>query len=328
MTLVTYRAAKDFVKRCLVRPAFEMFQRVGVNVTPAHFYSEIPRIAELRATTSWREPYDLSALHTRAYVEQLALLEKWLSPHLARAVRDDVWQRAIASQGSEGYGPVEAHVLYCFAAAERPRRVLQVGCGVSTAVLLQALCGHAGTLQNSPEITCVEPFPSDYLHALDKEGRIDLVVEKAQDWDPSPNLAELREGDLLFVDSTHTTVPGSDANRIILEWLPSLSPGVWVHFHDIYFPYDYAPGILTRNLFFGRESLLLQAFLSCNRRFRVAASLSLLHHERQEALRNLLSEIYRPRAMNFGVEEGDDGHFPSSTYIRCVEPRTTSGDLS
>src|SRR5215211_7782825 len=56
---------------------------------------------------------------------------------------------------------------------------------------------------------------------------------------PLMQLAALEPGDLLFVDSTHTVRPNSEVNLIVLEVLPRLPPGVFVHFHDIYFPYDY-----------------------------------------------------------------------------------------
>ncbi len=48
-----------------------------------------------------------------------------------------------------------------------------------------------------------------------------------------------RPGDILFVDTTHTVKLGSDVNFIILDVLPRLAPGVIVHFHDIFLPFEY-----------------------------------------------------------------------------------------
>jgi len=312
------RRLRHFLKQRLARPLFERFQRIGISVTPVHFYSEVPNIHRLRASTCWRRPYDLSAIPARNLEQQLALVQGWVDQaNPGRGKR--AYEQAINEQGAEGFGPVEARVLYGFVRRERPTRVIQIGCGVSTSIIMQAsvdqnVAGAKGVL---PTITCVEPYPSRFLRRLGEQGSIDLVTERAQDWDPTRALEELESGDLLFVDSTHTTVPGR-VNRIILEWLPSLNQGVWVHFHDIYFPYDFEPGILSRSLFFPRESILLQAFLTCNYRFTVEVSLSLLHHERTEGLSSILGTEYRPRPMEDGLELRSDGHFPSSTYLRVV----------
>lgn len=310
------RRIRNLIKRRLVRPAFELFQRLGVNVTPVHFYSEIPNISELRSGDSWRRAYDLSSLPSRSPSEQLELLGEWLDPHLWRAQEGRIYEQAMSSEGSEGFGPVEAYVLYAFVIHHCPSRIVQVGGGVSTSIMLQALEQQDLSGGHDVRLTCIEPFPSEFLRDLHNDGRIELVEERAQDLDAVALLGSCGAGDLLFVDSSHTTVPGSDVNRIILEWLPSLPPGVWIHFHDIYIPFDYAPGILTRNLFFHRESVLLQAFLTCNHRFQVELSLSLLHHRQQGRLKALLGAMYDPRPMRFGLEEDSDGHFPSSTYLR------------
>lgn len=50
---------------------------------------------------------------------------------------------------------------------------------------------------------------------------------------------QLAAGDLFFLDSTHTLGPAGQVSRIILELLPLLPAGAWVHFYDILFLYDY-----------------------------------------------------------------------------------------
>ena len=52
--------------------------------------------------------------------------------------------------------------------------------------------------------------------------------------------------------------------------LPRLAAGVRVHFHDIWFPYDYSGGILDSELFFWHETALLHAYLAGNRHTRTA----------------------------------------------------------
>src|SRR5262249_22024482 len=191
----------------------------------------------------------------------------------------------------------------------RPPRSVQIGGGVSTAVMLAA-AKHAGY---KPKLLAVDPFPTDYLRRLEKAGTIDLLARpvEALGWEP---LLALGTNDFFFVDSTHTLGPAGEVSRIILEMLPRLDPGVVVHFHDIYFPYDYPTDILEGALFFSHESPLLHAFLVNNPRYALLASLSMLHHQRPTPLADLVAS-YLPRPMSFGLSAGQ-GHFPSSLYLR------------
>jgi predicted O-methyltransferase YrrM len=202
---------------------------------------------------------------------------------------DDVYGRACAANGESGYGPADGDVLFAFIAGKKPAKIIQIGCGVSTSIILDA-ARHA---DYSPGITCIDPYPTEMLRDLGSAGRVTLIARKAQDLNVA-ELVALGADDLLFVDSSHTTCPNSDVNRIILDALPRLPAGVFVHFHDIAFPYDFGPNILGPNdLFFGAESLLLHAYLIHNSRCRIALSMSMLHHSVRGALKDLLVTIRR-----------------------------------
>ena len=88
--------------------------------------------------------------------------------------------------------------------------------------------------------------------------------------------------------------PGSEVNRIILDVLPRLKSGVFVHFHDIYFPYDYSPTLLSFDLFFWVESTLLHAFLIGNGHCRIVLSTSMLHYAAPERIAALFPR-YAPQ---------------------------------
>jgi hypothetical protein len=170
------------------------------------------------------------------------------------------------------------------------------------------------------QIVCVDPFPSDYLKRESAAGSIQLLAEPAQTVDLNV-LTDVGDGDLLFIDSTHTIKVGSEVNRLIFEVLPRLRAGAMVHFHDILFPYDYGRVILN-TLFFGRESSLLYAFLLNNSKYRIAASLSMLHYARSAQLQELLPH-YKAAANDHGLEiagkQADGGDFPSSIYLSVVQ---------
>jgi hypothetical protein len=96
--------------------------------------------------------------------------------------------------------------------------------------------------------------------------------------------SSLQAGDILFIDSSHVVGVGSDVVREFLEILPALNPGVLVHLHDIFLPYDYPREAVLRNFWFWSEQYLLQSFLSFNSEFEVLWSASALQTFNSQAL--------------------------------------------
>lgn len=306
------RGARNFLKIQLGRRLLEGAQYFGVNVTPHHFYSEIPDLRELRRSDHWRRPYSMRDVCAASSEEQIKMLRSWCAPIGKRLNDLSIYDRATVDNGAAEYGPIEALVLYAFVRSQRPLRVVQIGAGLATAVILRA-AADAGYVVS---LLCVDPHPNAYLRSLARDGAVELLAAKGE-CVPLSRLASLGEGGLLFIDSSHTLRPGGEVARVVLEVLPQLQPGSWVHFHDIYFPYDYAPGILRRELFFHHESVFLHAFLCGNSRFRVALSLSWLHHQAPQDLTEVIPS-YRPRPMRDGVEREPSGHFPSATYLTVM----------
>ena len=240
--------------------------------------------------------------------DQLELLRTICTPDLVAAATG-VWERANARNRATGYGAVEAVVLFCFVRRQAPRRIVQIGAGTSTSVILDAAAGRPLSLM------CVDPWPTVFLRDRSRTGDIELVTARAQDL-PLDRLCDLEHGDLLFIDSTHTVKPGSEVNWLVFEVLPRLKPGVWVHFHDIFWPYDYQHDLLDDALFFWLESVLLHAFMTGNIRFRTELCLSMIHHQHSDALRAVIPS-YAPLPMRDGLRASRRGDFPSATYIRA-----------
>jgi predicted O-methyltransferase YrrM len=302
------RKLKNASKR-LLRRIFELGQHFRFDILPRHFYSEIPDMRVLKRTTQWKSPRSFERIES-----EIEAQVKWVD-ECTRAYRGSLSQfavhrAAVEMNGSdEGYGEVEADFLYCFIRARRPGKMVQIGCGVSTAVCLLAARDEG----YSPRITCIEPYPTDFLNREAAAGRIELVAKKLEDaWIGC--IGELGEGDLFFVDSSHTLAPAGEVNLIILEMLPRLAPGVYVHFHDIYFPYDYAPITLSSAIFFWHETALLYAFLLMNSEFEIAASFAMLYHRRLDDLAGFFPDM-KPQAFDAGLSIGE-GQFPSSIFLR------------
>jgi hypothetical protein len=296
-----------------LRMLFEQGQRLGFDILPRHFYSEIPLIRELKSSPHWKAPYSMIGVSGIDVESQLEFVRSCCPPPMVERLRGGaIHENACRENGEPGFGATEADFLYAFVAARRPRQIFQIGCGVSTAVCLAA----AQSAHYRPQVVCVEPYPTRYLEHEEKRGRLHLLREKAQRLDLAI-VESLGEDLLFFVDSTHTLGPAGEVSRIILEMLPRLKKGAYVHFHDIKFPYDYDRHLLDSALFFQHESVLLHAFLAYNARFRVLASLSMLHYLEPAELARLLPN-YRAAGNDHGLESGS-GHFPSSTYLAVTQ---------
>lgn len=308
------RKAKDWGK-ARWREIFEMGQRIGIDVLPRHFYSEIPNIRALKQNRSWQRPYSLVAVAGTDIDHQLQWLREICRPELALTLPNlELQRRAAEANGALGYGPIESDLLYCFVRTHLPLRMIQVGAGASTWVALRA-AQDAGV---DIDITCVDPFPTEYLKQLSAKGSIklrDVAVQQLK----LAELTNLGPGDVLFVDSTHTVSPGSDVNYLILEVLPRLAKGVFVHFHDVSIPYDYMPYLLTNDMFFWTESVLLHAFLIGNPRFKIRLGCAMLHSAALERVQEILPTYGSAMRTERGIAVGNEGGaFPSSMWLEVV----------
>ena len=132
-------------------------------------------------------------------------------------------------------------------------------------------------------LICIEPFPQEFL----KEGfaELDRLIEKkVQDVDLE-FFSQLQSGDVLFIDSSHTVKIGGDVNYLFLEVLPRLKPGVIIHVHDIFLPFDYRRDWVMDEFRFWTEQYLLQAFLTFNSEFEVLMANSYLSHYHEADLK-------------------------------------------
>lgn len=165
------------------------------------------------------------------------------------------------------YSRGDAMVLYSMMRVNRPARIVEIGSGLSTWLMLDV---NERFFDNRIRITTVDPYPStmrEGLHAGD-EGRLEVVPKRIQDADVGM-FEELRAGDILLVDSTHVSKCDSDVNRIILEILPRLPSGVLVHFHDVFWPFEYPKYWLMEIGVAWNEIYQLRAFLQFNSAYRI-----------------------------------------------------------
>lgn len=305
----------------LIRHTLELGQRFGLNISPAHFYSETPDLRTLRTTDYWRRPWPMKGVRGTELEPQLDWLRRTVEPWIDRTRDGSIYREACKRNGEEGFGELEGDLLYDFIRTHRPPKIIQIGCGVSTQIMLVAAEDqrHAdGTYK--PELVCIDPYPSPGMRDLAAKGSIRLLASPAETV-PLHELTSLPPGGLFFVDSTHSTKVGGEVPRIILEVFPDLPPNVRIHFHDIHFPFDYGTWTMHhKEIFFNRESSLLLAFLTFNDRFEILASLSMLCHARCPDVQKLFPR-FQPAPITQGLRTGP-GDFPTSMYLRTLDPVT------
>lgn len=301
--------------------------RVGVSVLPNHFYSSVPDLNELAATKSlWARKSLLPGVAANIE-EQICNLREICLPYEAEYRGAQANQTGTQEGWGLGFGFLASQALHGVVRHFKPRKIMEIGSGVSTFCMLQAVTRNDADDKAPCEITCIEPYPSHRL----KQAQVHLIAQKVQTV-PLDLFLSLERNDLLFIDSSHAVKTGSDVVFLVLEVLPRLRPGVLVHIHDVYLPFDYGPNIM-HSLWDWQETALLHAFLIGNSGVQILFCLSQLHHERPEVLRQVFPE-YRPAHLSDGLTalnektfEDDAAHFPTSLFLQ-IRARDHSGARS
>jgi hypothetical protein len=263
--------------RCLQstehRELFLNWQRHGFHVTPVHFYEPIPDTQSLPETL-WTQPSELAGIDMNDAM-QLDLLRNHFSKF-----RDEYDSLPVEPPPGQKrpFRGVDALVAYCMIRHFRPALITEVGSGWSSLLL-----GQAAAKNKNSALICIDPFPNDVVRK-GFPGLRSLVEKKIQEIDLE-FFSQLGSGDVLFIDSSHTVKIGGDVNYLFLEVLPRLKPGVIVHVHDIFLPFEYRPDWVLDEFRFWTEQYVLQAFLTFNSEFEVLFANSYLNHYHQQELK-------------------------------------------
>jgi SAM-dependent methyltransferase len=156
----------------------------------------------------------------------------------------------------------------------RPARILEIGCGYSTLLSAQALLKNRDDGAPGELLGC-DPYPHEVVRD-GVPGLTRLIPAAAQDL-PTEEFDRLRRNDILFIDSSHVLKIDSDVQRLYLDVLPRLAPGVLVHVHDIFLPREYPREWVMELRRFWTEQYLLQAFLAFNTAWEVLWAGSYMH---------------------------------------------------
>ncbi|HEX3860523.1 MAG TPA: class I SAM-dependent methyltransferase [Stellaceae bacterium] len=251
---------RDFAK------SKEFLEKNGVvpGHPAGHYYSPVVDPATLdpallranRASLQSAPAIDLNIEHQKALWQQIA------SASLSFPSNSTPGRRFYLDNPVYSYG--DAVVLCGMISHLKPRRIIEIGSGFSSACMLDQI--EISSL--STEITFIDPYP-ERLIALLTEGDLSkykLISKNLQEV-PLETFDALQEGDILFIDSTHVMKAGSDVNYELFEILPRIRNGVYIHFHDTFWPFEYPEGWIFNRGYSWNELYGLRAFLQYNKNF-------------------------------------------------------------
>jgi predicted O-methyltransferase YrrM len=285
---------------------FPLWERLGIHVTPVHFYEPIPNTALLEDKL-WKKKLELAGVdfNEKGQVEILSNFFRFKEEYDKFPVK----KTSIRNQyfiDNKYFESVDGEVLYCMVRHFKPKKILEIGSGYSTLVSAQAILRNREEDETyNGKLIAVEPYPPNFLKG-NVLGLTKLIQNKVQDI-PISDFETLEEADILFIDSSHVLKIGSDVQYLFLDVLPRLQKGVIIHFHDIFLPVEYSRKLILKEHLFWTEQYLLHAFLLFNHAFQVLWAGSYMHLRHPDLLEKFFSSYNRHR------------RWPGSFWIRKVE---------
>jgi hypothetical protein len=238
------------------------------EVPPGHFYSPLPALDDISrrsdalfvADAVTGDDLDLNE------AAQLELLDQ-----MAKLVPEFSWSEGSAPDhrfrlGNTSFEVGDAFALYALMRISRPRRVIEVGSGHSSALMLDV---NERFLERRCRFVFIEPYPDRLLSVLRPgDHEVHELIRAPVQSVPLDCFRELGRDDILFIDSSHVCKVGSDVNYLVFEVLPALADGVLVHIHDIGWPFEYPREWVLKGRCWN-EAYLIRAFLQYNEAFEI-----------------------------------------------------------
>jgi hypothetical protein len=250
----------------------KVFLAMGVVPIRRHYYEplfhpddlhgplDVPRDLDI----DWNDDFQRSLLGSFNYQSEILKI-----PRRRESKFDFCFENGSFESGDADY-------LYSFIRLKKPKKIVEVGSGNSTLLARIAIAKNKVDDPSSHcDHICIEPYEFEWLESMADlqviRGRVEAVGKEI--------FQNLESGDLLFIDSSHIIRPRGDVLCEILEILPQLKKGVYIHFHDVFSPRDYPKEWIFDNLWSWNEQYLLEALLTGSKMFKVIGALNYLKHK-------------------------------------------------
>jgi len=248
-----------------------------------HYYSPIISIKDIRNRENkiWRKAEIDSVKGLDLNIEKQKQLIQTLSKYYKELPFKAEKQPNIRYQFENSYySYTDGIILYSMIRNFNPKNIIEIGSGFSSAVMLDT---NNLFFNNRIKLTFIEPYTERLLSLLTEIDKKQANIIQGDVQSISLEIFEkLEKGDILFIDSTHIVKTGSDVNYILFDILPVLKSGVLIHFHDIFYPFEYPKEwvLSGRNW---NEDYFLKAFLMYNNKFEIRLFSDYMHKHHKEA---------------------------------------------
>lgn len=248
---------------------YAFFYRKNSAHRPGHYYSPVVDIDDLtsRKEAIWKKDRTLDGIDLNIPVQ-----EKFLTNLIEN--NNKIPFPEIQEPGfryyfdNKTYAHADGLVLFTMLNTLKPKRLIEVGSGFSSALILDT----KDNFLNYPlELTFIDPNPQDRLYGLLKKNDYNtttIVTDIVQNT-PVETFKKLQANDILLIDNSHVSKSGSDVNYLMTEVLPSLNKGVVVHIHDIFYPFEYPKEWLLDLKLNWNEIYSVHNFLIFNSAFKI-----------------------------------------------------------
>jgi predicted O-methyltransferase YrrM len=252
-----------------------------------HFYSPVISIEDVkkRENAIWKNVAidGINGLDLRTDAQQ-KLVQEFTPFYAEMPFKPEKQQNIRYYFDNPFYSYTDGIVLYSMIRRFQPKRIIEIGSGFSSAVMLDT---NEQFFANGIDLTFIDPYAERLFSLLTAEDRKKVTIIETDVQVISLDIfRRLQAGDILFIDSTHVSKTGSDVNYILFEILPVLNPGVLIHFHDIFYPFEYPKEWVFRG-FNWNEDYILKAFLMYNDRFEIRLFSEYLHKHHQGVFADL-----------------------------------------
>ena len=288
--------------------------------TPGHYYSPLPDYKEVLARSQElvdKDTAECPGINLREK-EQLKLLESFSCYYSDLPFPTQPAENTRYYYENGWFGYADAITLYSILRHYEPRNIIEIGSGFSSAAMLDV---NDLFFKRQARFTFIEPHPSRLFGLLTQKdkNRYTVLEQQVQDV-PLEVFRTLSTNDILFIDSSHVVKLGSDVGYILFNILPELRPGVIIHFHDIFWPFEY-PKEWTLVGIAWNESYFLRSFLQFNEAFEIMYLNSFIAKRHTDILREKMPLCDRElRSSPAPTEPSSLGLYtaPSSLWLKKV----------
>lgn len=278
-----------------------------IRALTGHFDSPIPSVKALKRREGqiWSVPSGTLEGIDLCEDAQLALLET-LAPyavdlHLEAQKKEPL--HFFYENGFFGYS--DGFLLACMLRYLRPKKLIEVGSGFSSGLIFDT---NDLYLDYTLDCTFIDPYPQRLLSLMtERDQRQAKVLQKPVQEVDVEIFEQLAAGDILFIDSSHVCKTDSDVNYLYFKVLPRLRAGVYVHIHDIPYPFEYPKHWVLKGRAWN-EAYLLRAFLQYNAAFEIVIHSHFLYLFYLDRLKELMPLCTKGDAGSIWLRKVIDGN--------------------